>query len=149
MGKTKNKPRPPSFATSGTWHTHYIVLFDDMLESLPFTHLSAQSVVAYMILKQEYKGEYTGNRVICPYSTFVKKGMTRSTISRALAQLECYGFISVEPGGLEHQPSVYEFAEGWKDINSKEKLAEADSRFQDLMNRKRLAREQRKSYNTG
>ena len=34
MGKTKNKPRPPSFATSGTWHTHYIVLFDDMLESL-------------------------------------------------------------------------------------------------------------------
>ena len=64
MSRKKTKSPPPSFATSGTWHTHYIVLFDDMMQSLPFTHLSAQSILAYMILKQEYKGDYTGNNII-------------------------------------------------------------------------------------
>ena len=28
--KTKSKSPPPSFATNGTWHTHYVVLFEEI-----------------------------------------------------------------------------------------------------------------------
>ena len=55
MGRKKKSP-PPSFATAGTWHTHYVVLFDDLLNSPAYIALSAAAKEAYTILMQEYKG---------------------------------------------------------------------------------------------
>ena len=64
MGRKKKSP-PPSFATAGTWHTHYVVLFDDLLNSPAYIALSAAAKEAYTILMQEYKGIYTGDKIIC------------------------------------------------------------------------------------
>ncbi|MEE1035228.1 MAG: hypothetical protein U0L06_11750, partial [Agathobacter sp.] len=75
----KKKKFPPSFATKSTSRTHFIQMYDDQLDSPAFIALSAVAVRMYMILRQEYKGNYTGNRVICPYDTFVKKGVSRNS----------------------------------------------------------------------
>lgn len=101
MGKKPKRDPPPKFATGGTWHTHHVILFDDLLNSPAYIALSSTAKEAYTILMQEYKGKFTNNTVTCPYSTFKSKGMRPNTLSRALLQLETYGFISIEHGGLE------------------------------------------------
>lgn len=140
MARKKKSP-PPIFATTGDWHTHYLTLFDDQLNSLAYTSLSAHAKEAYTIIRQEYKGSYTGDQVICPYSTFEKKGMRANTLSRALLQLECYGFIKIDHGGLEHRPSVYHLIGDWKKIKTKEDLAEAKSLFDSELAKKKKASE--------
>lgn len=149
MARKKKSP-PPSFATMGDWHTHYLTLFDDQLNSLAYTSLSAHAKEAYTIIRQEYKGSYTGDQVICPYSTFEKKGMRANTLSRALLQLECYGFLKIDHGGLEHRPSVYHLIGDWKKIKTKEDLAEAKRVFgNELAKRKKaseVSAELRKRY---
>ena len=89
---------PPKFATGGAWHTHHVILFDDLLNSPAYVALSSTAKEAYTILMQEYKGKFTNNTVKCPYSTFKAKGMRPNTLSHALLQLETYGFISIEHG---------------------------------------------------
>lgn len=137
MAKKKQRDPPPVFATKGTWHTHYISLFDDLLNSPPYIALSAHAKEAYTILMQEYKGKYTGANVICPYSTFQEKGMRANTLSRALSQLEFYGFIRIEHGGLEHTPNKYHLVEEWKKIETKEDVKKAEALFKaDIAKRK-------------
>ena len=139
MGRKKKSP-PPSFATAGTWHTHYVVLFDDLLNSPAYIALSAAAKEAYTILMQEYKGIYTGDKIICPYSTFTSKGMRTNTVSRALMMLERFGFIKVvEHGGLERRPNVYRLIDGWKSIRTAEEVKEIKKAFEnDLRQQKKV-----------
>ena len=133
----KKQGQPPAFATGGSWHTRYVMLFCDLLESQAFINLSSSAKEAYLILMQEYKGCYTGPRVICPYRTFIEKGMRANTLSRALVMLEVFGFIRIEPGGLARQPSIYHLTGGWKDIVSEEDVRTAKERFQERLNNER------------
>ena len=144
MGKKKQKDPPPKFATGGTWHTHYLVLFDDLLNSPAYIALSAHAKEAYTILLQEYKGRYSGNTVVCPYSTFKAKGVRGNTLSRALLQLETFGFIEVEHGGLEHQPSRYTFIDKWKQSYDPLKMEECKKQLEEILERKKAAAEQKK-----
>ena len=141
----KKKPRdpPPKFATSGTWHTHHVIFFDDQLTSLAYRALSANAKEVYTVLRMQYKGVYTGNTVKCPYSTFEQMGLRRETVSRALDQLECYGFVEITRGGLEHRPSEYKLVDKWVQMENAEKMEEAKAAFKKRMEKKQKARERR------
>ena len=108
-------------------------LYEDQLDSPAMKALSAVAFRVYVILRQEYKGDYTGNRIICPYDTIVEKGVSRNSIPRALNQLEALGFIKIERGGLEHRPSEYIFSDKWSLIATP---AEAYQILDDLKNTK-------------
>ena len=140
MGRKKKSP-PPAFATNGSWHKHYVVFFDDMLNSPAYIALSAHAKEAYTILMQEYKGPYTGPKVICPYSTFEKKGMRANTLSRALMQLEFFGFVRIDHGGLEHRPSVYHLIGDWKEIQTPEDVKRVQGEFREELDKRKRARE--------
>lgn len=139
MGRKKRNP-PPSFATKkGTWdRNHYVMLFDDLLDSPAFINLSSSAKVTYLILMQEYKGDLTGSRIICPYSTFEKKGMRSNTLSTAIMQLEVFGFIEVDHGGLEHRPNIYHLIDDWKKIKTDEDVKVIKRTFKELKERKCL-----------
>lgn len=136
--RKKNRTPPPAFATKRrTWEkNHYVMLFDDQLDSPAYISLSSSAKLAYTILRQEYKGEYSGSKVICPYSTFEKKGMRANTLSNALLQLEVFGFIKVDHGGLEHKPNVYQFSEDWKKIETASDVSKAKARLKEIKDRK-------------
>lgn len=143
----KKKSPPPSFATAGTWHTHYVVLFDDLLNSPAYIALSAAAKKAYTILMQEYKGIYTGDKIVCPYSTFTSKGMRTNTVSRALMMLERFGFIRVEKhGGLERRLNVYHLIDGWKSIRTAEKAKEIKKAFENDLRQQKKAKTNITSY---
>ena len=143
MRAKKKRSPPPAFATrKGFWQSnHYVMLFDDLLDSLAYINLSAHAKEAYTILMQEYKGDYTGSKVICPYSTFMEKGIRPNTLSGAIMQLEVFGFIEVDHGGLEHRPSVYHFSEDWKKIVTKRDVEDAKASLRDLKERKSKVRD--------
>lgn len=150
MGRKKKRSPPPPFATAkGDWHTHYVVLFDDLLNSPAYIALSAHAKEAYTILMQEYKGDYSGPTVTCPYSTFQKKGMRSNTLSRALTELEVFGFIRIDHGGLEHRPSIYHLTSDWQQIRTEEEAKQARQLFQAEMDKRRLAKEQLRSETPG
>ena len=140
----KKKKLPPSFATKSSSRTHFIQMYDDQLDSPAFIVLSAVAVRLYMILRQEYKGNYTGNRVICPYDTFAKKGVSRNSISKGLRMLEALGFITCERGGLGHHASVYHFSDEWAFIRTpaeaKERLKKFKAELAEEERRSKLAR---------
>ena len=131
----KKKAPPPSFATTKpTWdRNHYVMFFYDQLDSPAYIALSAQAKEAYTILRQEYKGPYTGNDIICPYSTFRAKGMRANTVSRALHMLEVFGFIRIDRGGLMHTPNIFHFTSGWKDIRTEEDVRKVKAAFEDAL----------------
>ncbi len=41
MGKKPKRDPPPKFATGGTWHTHHVILFDNLLNSPAYIALSS------------------------------------------------------------------------------------------------------------
>jgi len=145
MGRKKKRDPPPSFATSGDWHTHYVVMFDDLLNSPAYVSLSASAKEAYTILLQEYKGPYTGPKVICPYATFEAKGMRTGTLPRALVELEIFGFITYESGGLGHRPSIYHFSGEWKKIQTEKELEETKGKFKQELDKKKAAQAYKKA----
>ena len=151
MGKRKKtKDPPPKWKTSGDWHTRYVVLFTDMLDSSAYTALDAQARAVYQILVEQYKGNYTGDQVKCPYSTFEEHGIRRHVVSRALTQLECYGFIDIDSGGLGHRPNIYYFSDRWKEVSrSTENIQAAKNAFNDEMSRRKKAQEFRRTYRKG
>lgn len=142
MGRKKTYV-PPSFATSS--HRHYTPLYDDQLNSPAFVSLSAVAVRVYLILRQEYKGDYSGNKIICPYNTIVSKGVSKNSISGAIKQLEALGFIQCERGGLAHEPTLYRFTDEWKHVTTKEEARAIISNLREnkseLEERKRKARD--------
>lgn len=145
MGKRKKRDPPPSFATKGYGSIHFTPMFDDQLNSPAFIALSAVAVRAYLILRQEYKGAYTGNKVICPYDTFAEKGISRNSISKAIRTLEALGFIACERGGLGHQPTIYRFSDEWAKIatpaEAKNILKELKETMEEESRRSKAAKE--------
>jgi len=71
--------------------------------------------------------------------------MRPNTLSRALMQLECFGFIEIERGGLEHQPSIYTLVDRWKESYDSAKLEACKAGFEELLERKKLAQERKRS----
>ena len=95
-------------------HKGFVPMFYDQINSPAFICLNPVAKVMYLILRQEYKGDYTGNDIVCPYNTFVEKGISRNSIADNLRQLEALGFVTLENGGLYHQPNHYHFTNGWQ-----------------------------------
>ena len=143
MCARKKRSPPPSFATiRGTWESNpYCQFFHDMLDSPAYIALSSSAKEAYTILREEYKGPFSGSTVKCTYATFKSKGMRANTVSRALLMLEVFGFIKVEHGGLEHQPNKYTFSDGWKEIRTDEDVRKVLDRFNEVINRKKKVNE--------
>ena len=119
MGRKRRRAPPPSFMTSLP-HRGFIQMFNDQFDSPAFICLSPVAKVMYLILRQQYKGDYTGNDIICPYSTFIEKGISRNSIPENLRMLKAMGFITWESGGLYHTPNLYHFIDDWKNIRSAE-----------------------------
>lgn len=140
MGKRKQRD-PPSFMTAQP-HKGFVPMFNDQLNSPAFISLSTVAKVMYLILRQEYKGDYTGNNIICPYSTFVEKGISRNSISDNLRQLEALGFITWENGGLYHQPNHYDFTDGWKKIHTMEDAKAMKDRLAEEKKQRKQAQKQ-------
>ncbi len=144
--KKQVKTPPPKFATEGTWHMHHVIFFDDQLTSPAYIALSANAKEVYTILRMQYKGAYTGDTVKCPYSTFVEMKLRRETVARALDQLECYGFIEITRGGLEHKPSEYKLSEKWKTLSNPEEMKKADAKFRERLEIKKKAKDYKKAF---
>ena len=142
--KKKGKSPPPRFATSGTWHTHHTIFFDDQLLSPAYKALTANAKEVYTILRMQYKGPYSGDSVKCPYSYFEQMGIRRETVSKSLEQLECLGFIDIDRGGLEHRPSEYKLTDRWKKMDDPAELKKALEDFQERMDRQKKARAYKK-----
>ena len=75
----------------------------------------------------------------CTYATFKTYGMRSNTVARALDELECYGFIEIERGVLEHKESVHHLISKWQHIVTQEELEAAKSEFDERNRRKKLA----------
>lgn len=108
---------PPAFATTGQ-SRRFIPIYDDQFTSPAFVGLPPVAMKVYMILRSRYKGDYTGNRVECPYDVICEMGISRNSISGSIRILEALGFISCDRGGLGNQPSIYRFREDWKEIET-------------------------------
>lgn len=80
MSKKKNR-EPPQKWESITDHERFVRIFASMIESLAFKVLSPVATKMLLILKNEYRGNYTMNNIICPYSTFENNGISRNSIS--------------------------------------------------------------------
>lgn len=110
-------PRPFETTSKST----YTRIYDDMLMSDAFRSLGNPARFVYLLLKSEYKGNYTGNTVTCPYSTMKPYGMNTKTIKRALLELEEKGFIEIEygtrqfDGNLRRDRNKYTFSDKWKE----------------------------------
>ena len=118
MTKKRSGP-PPAFATTGR-SRHFIPIYDDQFTAPAFVGLPPVAMKVYMILRSRYKGDYTGNKVECPYDAICEMGISRNSISGAIRILEALGFISCDRGGLGNQSSIYRFQEGWKEIRNLE-----------------------------
>ena len=149
MGRKKQKSPPPAFATGGTWHTHYTVMFDDQFDSAAYKALSANAKHVYGIIRRQYKGSYTGDRIICSYKKFEKYGVRRETAARAIEQLEAYGFIDITRGGLGHVPNEYRLVDRWKSLSDPEQMIQAEEEFKRRMDLKKRIREQKRNFIQG
>lgn len=148
MSRKNKHQEVPSFATAGDWHNGYVPMFADMIDSPAYISLSATAKEVYLILRKQYRGQDC--TVICPYSTFKKQYLIREeTVSNALDQLEIFGFIEIERGGLEHKPSKYKLVGKWKELRDQEKLKEAKEEFKEISRRKRIAKENKNHVFTG
>lgn len=113
----KNKSKVQPFETPKT-SEHFTRLHDSLIESGAYKKLSHSARTVYTLIKSEYKGDYTGNKVICPYSKFRAYGMDGRTIPKAIAELEQAGFIEVErfglvTGKLYRYPNEYKLIDKW------------------------------------
>ena len=143
MSRNKTKYIPPAFETSNA-HDGYVALYRDMLYSPAFIALRATAKEVYIYLRSEYKGVSKGNTVKLPYNDFEKYGVNRHTLANAIDLLECFGFISVKRGSLEHAPSEYTLSTGWKNIKTNQDVKDAMAKYQEIQDRKKAAKELKK-----
>lgn len=113
MARKKQGYKAQTFETYKP-NEHFTRLHDSLIDSPKFKALHTQSQLIYILVKQEYKGDYTGNRVICPTRKIESYGIGRSAISRAFRELEDSGFIEVvERGGFPKKPTVFMLSDKW------------------------------------
>lgn len=131
MSKSKvklNKYSPESFETSKP-NEHFTRFYDSMITSDAFMALTSSARTVFLILKLQFKGNYTGNTVTCPYATIQKYGLNTTTIKKAILDLEEKGFIKIEYGArqtrdkeLKRQPNKYKFIDSWKTYSGEKRL---------------------------
>lgn len=125
MSKSKRqKYKPESFETAKP-NGHYSRMYDDMVDSTAFKALSSSARTVLIVLKRQFKGNYTGNTIRCPYKDIQAYGLNSTTIKRALSDLEQKGFIKIERGArqtadknLYRQPNEYTFIDAWKNYSA-------------------------------
>ena len=139
--RKKKKRDPPNKWESVSNHERFLRIFESMFESPAFISLTPVATKVYMILKNEYRGSYTMNNIICPYTTIEKYGISRNSISPALRLLEALGFITRESGNLMRQPTIYHFSDKWKDIKD---IATAKKIEKDLRKKIKCEKDTRK-----
>lgn len=129
MGKKRrNKYEPKPFEIANTSlndNEHYTRFYDSLINSVAFKQLSNPARTVLMILKYQYKGDYTGDTIICPY-TYIQQwiGNTK-TIKNALEELEEKGFIRIIHGTrqsadkeLYRTPNQYQFITDWRNYRN-------------------------------
>lgn len=105
-----------------------------MIESPAFKVMSPVAAKLYLILKNEYRGNFTMKNITCPYSTMEQYGISRNSIPPALRLLEALGFIVREPGNLMREPTVYHFSDKWKDIQDIETAGKIKKELRERIN---------------
>ena len=114
----KKRYTPEHFETTAS-SEHFTRLYDSMLKSEAWKDLNHASRTVYLVLKMQYKGDFSGKTIQCPYKVFQEYGMNTSTIRSALRGLEEHGFIKVEHGvmvtrNLHREPNEYTFISDWQ-----------------------------------
>lgn len=122
MSKRK-KPKyvAERFESAKLGEEHYFTLYDSVIDSPLFKSLSNSARTVYLVIRRQYKGNYSGKTVECPYRVFAEYGLQNKTVSRAIAELEESGFIEVERGtiqcaknkNLRRQPNRYTLSSRW------------------------------------
>ena len=100
MSRKNNKREPPQKWECNSDHERFVRIFESMFESPAYKALTPVASRIYQILKNEYRGNFTMNNIVCPYSTMEEYGISRNSIPPALRLLEALGFIVREPGNL-------------------------------------------------
>ncbi len=137
------KPRPPDFQTTKKTYNNnrYITIFNEMLDSPAWVMLSDGAKNVYLVIAEQYRGMYTGNRVKCPYSTMKTHGIRTQSIPAWLVELEALGFLKVSThGGLYKTPNEYTLIGEWSQIKS---LDEARNRKKVALDRWKAMKETR------
>lgn len=100
----------------------FVQLHRDLYTSLAFRSLEPQAKIVFITILFQYKGD--GNlTLICPYKDFKQAGVkSNATISKALTQLELYGFIKTEYGGIGQVPNKYTLIGKWQGIKTEEQV---------------------------
>ena len=134
MSRKNNKREPPQKWESTSDHERFVRIFESMMESPAFKVLSPVATRIYLILKNEYRGNFTMNNIVCPYSTMEQYGISRNSIPPALRLLEALGFIVREPGNLMSEPTVYHFSDKWKEIKDIETAGKIKKELREKIN---------------
>lgn len=90
----------------------YIRFGNTLLDHPQFCQLSIQgkAVYIYMVRAAGVNQEFT-----FPYSFYKNRGLSKTTVQKAIKELEKAGFIRVkENGKLTRTPNVYQFTWDWK-----------------------------------
>ncbi len=112
--------------TPKTWERvggdrQHVSIYQSMCQSDAWRNLSHAAIRVYLIMKSQYRGDYTGDTVTCPYKVIKENapGMNNKTISRAIGELETKGFIIIDrgtfvTGNLKNEPNRYKFSDKWR-----------------------------------
>lgn len=147
MNRRNKNARPPDFLTTkGTYsHNHHFKLFSEMMESSAWFALSTGARAVYLSLLNEYKGDYNGSKVICPYETMGKQGIRKQSIPNWLTELEALGFIKIIRGGMYKIPNEYLLIGEWAKIKTVEDARKiSKSALDDLEAKRQLERERKR-----
>lgn len=134
MSRKKPNARPPYFLTTkSSWkYNHHVSLFDEMIDSPAYMALSHGAKFIYTLIIREYKGMYTGCKVICPYSEMIRHGVRKESIPGWLRELEALGFIMIKShGGMYKIPNEYLLINGWTKFKSIEEAKAAKHKLPD------------------
>ena len=78
------------------YNEHHIRLYDSLLQSDAWRHLSMHAKCLYILLVSRYKGNFTGNEVTCPFSVCEQEyGFSHGNIKPYFDELQEAGFIEI------------------------------------------------------
>jgi len=107
MGRGKRKKN---------YQGHFVQLHDYMTDSKAWKALSPKAVWVYIEMKKKYRGN-NENNISLTYKE-VEYKMSAATYSKAIKELENYGFINrVRPGGLYKKCTIYGLSSRWQEKN--------------------------------
>lgn len=125
MGKPTKHPFK-DWETKNPSKNDFVRIPRDLLTSPAYVHLSPKAKIIYVVLKTEYKGVYTDNyrkpdTIICPYKHIKEMTLLSDySISQGLLELELFGFIEINKGGILRTPNEYKFISNWKSLTGNE-----------------------------